>query len=74
LQPKEFDLLLALAAMEGRVISAEELYRQVWKTSLGNDKGTLRKHISSVRSKLKKAHADYTISNIYGTGYCFEKD
>jgi LuxR family maltose regulon positive regulatory protein len=73
LGPKEFSLLFALAQNEGRIISAEQLYQKVWNAPIGNDKNALQNRISAIRKKLEEKNYDYTISSVYGKGYCFEK-
>jgi DNA-binding response OmpR family regulator len=68
LRPKEFDLLMLLAAEAGRVVSRERIMREVWDTAwLGSTK-TLDNHILSLRSKL----GDEAISTLRGIGYRLE--
>ena len=73
LGPKEFSLLFALAQNEGTIISAEQLYQKVWNAPIGNDKNALQNRISAIRKKLEEKNYDYTISSVYGKGYCFEE-
>jgi DNA-binding response OmpR family regulator len=72
LKPKEFSLLLTFVENEGRVMSAEQLYKTVWETTMNDDNRTLKKHISDIRKKLEKS--GYTISTAYGEGYRFEQE
>jgi DNA-binding response OmpR family regulator len=68
LRPKEFDLLLLLAAEAGRVVTRERIMREVWDTAwLGSTK-TLDNHILTLRAKLD----DGTISTLRGIGYRLE--
>ncbi|MEA2142064.1 MAG: hypothetical protein QOI64_494 [Solirubrobacteraceae bacterium] len=68
LRPKEFDLLLLLAAEAGRVVTRERIMREVWDTAwLGSTK-TLDNHILALRSKL----SDGAISTLRGIGYRLE--
>jgi DNA-binding response OmpR family regulator len=68
LRPKEFDLLLLLAAEAGRVVTRERIMREVWDTAwLGSTK-TLDNHILALRSKL----GDGAISTLRGIGYRLE--
>ena len=68
LRPKEFDLLLLLAAEAGRVVTRERIMRDVWDTAwLGSTK-TLDNHILSLRAKLD----DGAISTLRGIGYRLE--
>jgi DNA-binding response OmpR family regulator len=68
LRPKEFDLLVLLAAEAGRVVTRERIMREVWDTAwLGSTK-TLDNHILALRSKL----GDGAISTLRGIGYRLE--
>ena len=73
LSPKEFALLLTLIQNEGITMGAEQLYQKVWKADMAGYKKTLQRHMSALRNKLEEEDFDYTIRNIYGEGYCFEK-
>ncbi|MDR0315286.1 MAG: response regulator transcription factor [Treponema sp.] len=67
---KEFALLLLLAQNEGKIISAESLYKEVWGMSM-NDNRTLKKHISEIRKKLEDETSGCEIQNVRGEGYYF---
>ena len=73
LKPKEFALLSLFMQHENQTLSPEYLYEQVWKTPMGGDNRTLRKHISELRNKMNEKNCGYAISAIYGKGYNFEK-
>jgi DNA-binding response OmpR family regulator len=73
LKPKEFALLRLLMQNENQTLSAEYLYEQAWKAPIGGDDRTLRKHISELRNKMNGENCEYTVSAVYGKGYCFEK-
>lgn len=49
---KEFDLLAALAADPGAVVSRKQLLEQVWDTSWYGSTKTIDVHVASVRRKL----------------------
>jgi DNA-binding response OmpR family regulator len=68
LRPKEFDLLAALAAQAGSVVTREQLLTEVWDTNYYGSTKTLDMHISSLRRKL----GDITITTIRGLGYRME--
>ncbi|MEM6528548.1 MAG: response regulator transcription factor, partial [Chloroflexota bacterium] len=57
LTPTEFDLLLYLAAHQGRVVSCHELVREVRGYTVGEAEAreVIRPHVSNLRRKLKKA-------------------
>ena len=73
LTAKEFDLLLLLVSREGRVVTRDELARQVWDTRwMGNSK-TIDVHVSSLRRKLGDDPADPRyIATLRGVGLRFE--
>jgi DNA-binding response OmpR family regulator len=68
LRPKEFDLLAALVAESGRVVTRERLMAEVWDTNWFGSTKTLDMHVSSLRGKLP----DDAISTLRGVGYRFE--
>jgi two-component system response regulator RegX3 len=52
LTPKEYDLLVALAAEPGVVVPKERLVREVWGTSWYGAAKTIDVHVASLRRKL----------------------
>lgn len=52
IRPKEFDLLAALVRHRGRVVSREELLREVWGYGAGTQSRTLETHLASLREHL----------------------
>lgn len=72
LTPTEFDLLLYLAAHQGRVVSCHELVREVRGYTVGEAEAreVIRPHVSNLRRKLKKAGLEQDlIVNVRGIGY-----
>lgn len=72
LTPTEFDLLLYLAAHQGRVVSCHELVREVRGYTVGETEAreVIRPHVSNLRRKLKKAGLEQDlIVNVRGIGY-----
>lgn len=63
----EFDLLLALARRPGRVLSKEELLREVWGYD-AYDTHLVEVHISSLRRKLESQQCSL-IHTVRGMGY-----
>jgi DNA-binding response OmpR family regulator len=53
LRPKEFDLLLALARRNGRLVSRFELLREVWGYGSNVMSRTVDTHIGQLRAKLE---------------------
>lgn len=70
LSPKEYDLLLYLAANNGIVLTREKILDYVWGIDFFGDNRAIDSHIKRLREKLgEKA---YLISTIRGVGYKFE--
>ncbi|MFZ4826296.1 MAG: response regulator transcription factor [Phototrophicaceae bacterium] len=72
LTPTEFDLLLYLAAHQGRVVSCHELVREVRGYAVGEAEAreVIRPHVSNLRRKLKEVGLDEDlIVNVRGIGY-----
>jgi DNA-binding response OmpR family regulator len=72
---KEFDLLRVLIREAGRVVTREQLMREVWDTTWWSSTKTLDMHICWLRKKLgdDAAHPRY-ITTIRGVGFRFEQD
>lgn len=74
LTAKEFDLLRVLLRERGRVVTREQLMREVWDTEWFGSTKTLDMHISVLRRKLGD---DVTqprhISTVRGMGFRFER-
>ncbi len=70
LSPTEYSILLVLAENNGRIVSREQLLRQVWGYDYYGGLRTVDTHINRLRIKLgKKGDAILTIR---GFGYKFE--
>jgi DNA-binding response OmpR family regulator len=68
--PKEFDLIVLLAAKSPVVVSREEILRDVWQTDWFGAQKTVDMHISSIRKKLLAAGAQREmISTARGIGF-----
>ena len=73
LTAKEFDLLLLLISRAGRVVTRDELARQVWDTRWIGSSKTIDVHVSSLRRKLGDDPADPRyITTLRGVGLRFE--
>lgn len=73
LTAKEFDLLRVLVREAGRVVTREDLMREVWETEWWSSTKTLDMHVSWLRRKLgdEAAHPRY-IATVRGVGFRFE--
>jgi DNA-binding response OmpR family regulator len=75
LTAKEFDLLRVLVRDAGRVVTREQLMREVWDITWWTSTKTLDMHISWLRKKLgdDAANPRY-IATVRGVGFRFEKN
>ena len=72
LTPKEFELLLLLAANPGKTFSRQELLEQVWGYTFSGYEHTVTAHINRLRLKLEAdQHNPEYILTSWGTGYRF---
>jgi DNA-binding response OmpR family regulator len=73
LTAKEFDLLHALVLAAGKVVTRDQLMREVWDASRGTSSKTLDMHVSWLRRKLgDDASAPRLITTVRGLGFRFE--
>lgn len=72
LKTMEFKLLNYLIANTGKVITKEELFKQVWHEDYLSD-GTLNVHIRRLREKIEEnPNEPKIIKTVWGLGYVFE--
>lgn len=75
LSRKEFDLLHALIARAGDVVSRDDLMRDVWHTTFWTSSKTIDVHLGWVRRKLgDDSRRPHLITTIRGKGLRFEKE
>jgi DNA-binding response OmpR family regulator len=69
LSPKEFDLLLLLAARQGEVVSKREILAEVWRQPYGGSDRTVDVHLSLLRAKLgESARRPRYLHTVHGVG------
>jgi DNA-binding response OmpR family regulator len=74
LTAKEFDLLRVLVREQGKVVSREQLMREIWDTVWFGSTKTLDMHISVLRRKLgDDANQPRYIATVRGVGFRFER-
>jgi len=72
--PRAFDLLLAMIEQEGRVLTRQQLLRDVWGHVHEVTTRTVDSHISELRQKLEDdAAAPRHIHTVWKIGYRFER-
>jgi DNA-binding response OmpR family regulator len=73
LRPKEAALMLLFMQNQGRVLTRQELIKQVWETDYYGDTRTLTVHIRWLRQKIEDdPHRPRMLRTIRGVGYRFE--
>ena len=74
LTAKDFDLLRVLVREQGKVVSREQLMREVWETQWFGSTKTLDMHVSVLRRKLgDDATRPRYINTVRGVGFRFER-
>ena len=69
---KEFSLLYYLIKNKNKVLSKEELFKEVWGEGFDSD-GTLNVHIRRIREKIEEnPNEPVYIKTVWGIGYIFE--
>ena len=75
LPPKEFDLLLFLAANQGRIVTKQQIYEAVWGEPYVYDDSNIMAVISRLRKKLERDAAHpYYVQTVKGVGYRFNRE
>ena len=75
LTAKEFDLLRVLLRENGKVVTREQLMREVWDTAWWGSTKTLDMHVSWLRKKLgDDAASPRFITTVRGVGFRFERE
>jgi DNA-binding response OmpR family regulator len=74
LRAKEFDLLATLAGSAGRVVTRDDLMREVWDQNWFGSTKTLDVHMAALRRKLGNARSGPgSITTLRGVGYRLER-
>jgi DNA-binding response OmpR family regulator len=74
LTSKEFDLLYLLVSEAGKVVTRDQIMRQVWDSKWWGSTKTLDMHVSWLRRKLgDDAQHPHFISTVRGVGFRFER-
>ncbi len=75
LTAKEYDLLRVLLRDAGKVVTREQLMREVWDTAWWGSTKTLDMHVSWLRKKLGDEAANPRfITTVRGVGFRFERE
>lgn len=74
LTPKEYDVLLLLSQNVGRVMSREQIMKEIWRGEWYGGSKTLDMHVSGLRRKLAEVGngREPTIGTVRGVGFRLE--
>lgn len=75
LPPKEFDLLVFLARNQGKILTKQRIYEEVWGEDYVYDDSNIMAIISRLRKKIEKnPGSPRYIQTVKGIGYRFNKE
>ena len=75
LPPKEFDLLLLCAKNQGKILTKQQIYEQVWGEAYVYDDSNIMAIISRLRKKLEEnPGSPRYIQTVKGIGYRFSRE
>ncbi|HEY3285207.1 MAG TPA: winged helix-turn-helix domain-containing protein, partial [Armatimonadota bacterium] len=69
---REYTLLEALAANEGRILTREAIQERVWMDEESYS-DTVRVHIALLRKKIDTGHEEKLIHTVHGVGYVLRR-
>jgi DNA-binding response OmpR family regulator len=73
LAPKEFAVLHLLINNEGKTVTAQKLYEEVWKQPMVCGDKPIKNVVYRLRKRLEEGNSEYTVVMYRGDGYRFEK-
>jgi two-component system OmpR family response regulator len=73
LQPREFQLLAYLMRHAGRVVTRTMLLESVWDFHFDPKTNIVDTHVSRLRAKVDRGHAQELIHTVRGAGYCLRE-
>ena len=75
LPPKEFDLLYYCAKNQGKILTKQEIYEEVWGEAYVYDDSNIMAIISRLRKKIEPdANSHKYLQTVKGIGYRFSKE
>lgn len=72
LTPREYDLLEALAAHEGRTLTRDAILERIWQDEESYS-NTVDVHVMALRRKIDAGQAVKLIQTVYGVGYVLKR-
>jgi len=72
LTPREYQILLKLAAAKGELVSKQELIKEIWGSAFDANTNTVEVYINFLRNKIDKPFGSHMIRTRVGYGYYLE--
>ncbi len=75
LHPKEFDILCYLARNQGRILTKQQIYEEIWQEPYAYDDNNIMGYISKLRKQIEPDPNNPTyIQTVKGVGYRFRRE
>lgn len=75
LHAKEFDILCYLAKNQGRILTKQQIYEEIWKEPYAYDDNNIMGYISKLRKQIEPDPNNPTyIQTVKGVGYRFSRE
>ncbi|MFA9463079.1 MAG: response regulator transcription factor [Velocimicrobium sp.] len=75
LHAKEFDILCYLAKNQGRILTKQQIYEEIWQESYAYDDSNIMGYISKLRKQIEPDPNNPTyIQTVKGVGYRFSRE
>ncbi|WP_124067771.1 response regulator transcription factor [Clostridium sp. E02] len=75
LHPKEFDILCYLARNQGRILTKQQIYEEIWCEPYAYDDNNIMGYISKLRKQIEPDQNNPTyIQTVKGVGYRFSRE
>ncbi|VEU81304.1 response regulator transcription factor [Haploplasma axanthum] len=66
---KEYEIFMYLIKKNDEVLSKEQIFLDVWRTSFMGETRALDMHVKAIRKKLADVNSKVVIETVYGVGY-----
>lgn len=75
LHPKEFDILCYLAKNQGRILTKQQIYEEIWQEQYAYDDNNIMGYISKLRKQVEPdPNNPIYIQTVKGVGYRFSRE
>jgi DNA-binding response OmpR family regulator len=75
LHPKEFDILYYLARNQGKILTKQQIYEEIWQETYAYDDNNIMGYISKLRKQIEPdPNNPIDIQTVKGVGYRFNRE